>query len=264
MFAARQRAASGVDSFMGLVAIIGGTGLSQIDGFEITEARSMDTPYGDPSHNFEIGRYADHSFIFLARHGNPHHIPPHMINYRANLWALKHLDVESIIAVNAVGGIRPDLQMGEVVICDQIIDYTYAREHTFFEERIQHIDFTFPYDPALCRLLAEAAGELKGKMAEFDFSSTGVYGCTQGPRLESAAEIRRLSRDGCDVVGMTGMPEASLAAELDIRYAGLSLVINKAAGLDDQPISFDELEAELNLGMTRIRELLKITLKLLY
>lgn len=249
---------------MGLVAIIGGTGLSQIEGFEITEARSIDTPYGDPSHNFEIGRYADYPFIFLARHGNPHHIPPHMINYRANLWALKHLDVEKIIAVNVVGAIRPDLHMSEVVICDQIIDYTYGREHTFFEDRIQHIDFTFPYDLILCQKLVEAAAELKGKMTEFNFSKTCVYGCTQGPRLESAAEIRRLSRDGCDVVGMTGMPEASLAAELGIHYAGLSLVINKAAGLDNQPISFDKLEAELNVGMASVRELLKIALKLLH
>jgi len=246
---------------MGIVAIIGGTGLSQIDGFEITEARSMDTPYGDPSHNFEIGRFADRPFIFLARHGNPQHIPPHMINYRANLWALKHLDVEKIISVNAVGGIRTDLHMAEVVICDQIIDYTYGREHTFFEDRIQHVEFTFPYDPILCQQLVGAARELKAQMEEFTFSETGVYGCTQGPRLETAAEIKRLQRDGCDVVGMTGMPEASLAAELGIHYGGLSLVINKAAGLDNQPISFEELEPVLNEGMDRIKRLLKIVLK---
>lgn len=247
---------------MGLVAIIGGTGLSQIDGFEITEANSVTTPYGDPSANFEIGRYADHPVIFLARHGNPHHIPPHMINYRANLWALQELHVEKIIAVNAVGGIRADLQLAEVVICNQIIDYTAGRAHTFFDDRIQHIDFTFPYDPALCQQLAEAATQLKRKLHEFNFSETGVYGCTQGPRLETAAEIRRLSRDGCDVVGMTGMPEASLAAELGICYSGLSLVINKAAGLDDQPISPQKLESVLAEGMGRIKELLKIALKI--
>ena len=248
---------------MGLVAIIGGTGLSQIDGFEITGARSVDTPYGDPSHNFEIGRYGGRAFIFLARHGNPGHIPPHMINYRANLWALKHLDVEKIVAVNAVGGIRADLKVEEVVICDQIIDYTYGRDQTFFEDRIRHVDFTFPYDPVLCRQLADAAGELKGKMNEFNYSESGVYACTQGPRLETAAEIRRLRRDGCDVVGMTGMPEAVLAAELDIQYAGLSLVINKAAGLDNQPINLDELYSVLDKGMGKVRELLKIALKIL-
>jgi 5'-methylthioinosine phosphorylase len=248
---------------MGLVAIIGGTGLSQIDGFKITETRSVATPYGDPSHHFEIGRYADHPIVFLARHGNPHHIPPHMINYRANLWALKDLGVESIIAVNAVGGIRTDLQLAEVVICDQIIDYTAGREHTFFEDRIEHIDFTFPYDPDLCQQLAAAARQLIASMQEFRFSATGVYGCTQGPRLETAAEIRRLSADGCDVVGMTGMPEASLAAELGIRYSGLSLVINKAAGLDNQSISLDQLQAVLDEGMGRIVELLKIALKTL-
>jgi purine nucleoside phosphorylase len=186
-----------------------------------------------------------------------------MINYRANLWALKDLGVESIIAVNAVGGIRTDLQLAEVVICDQIIDYTAGREHTFFEDRIEHIDFTFPYDPDLCQQLAAAARQLSASMQEFRFSATGVYGCTQGPRLETAAEIRRLSADGCDVVGMTGMPEASLAAELGIRYSGLSLVINKAAGLDNQSISLDQLQAVLDEGMGRIVELLKIALKTL-
>ena len=248
---------------MGLVAIIGSTVLSKIEGFSIAEARSVPTPYGDPSQTLSIGRYADRPVVFLARHGDPHHIPPHMINYRANVWALQELGVESIIAVNAVGGIRADLKMAEVVICDQIIDYTAGRAHTFFEDRIEHTDFTFPYDRTLCQQLAKAARQLKSTMPEFEFSESGVYGCTQGPRLETAAEIRRLSRDGCDVVGMTGMPEASLAAELGIRYCGMSLVINKAAGLDDQPIAMAQLRSVLAEGMGRVVELLKIALEML-
>lgn len=245
---------------MTTVGIIGGTGLSRIDGFEILEARSLETPYGDPSHSFELGRDQEHAFIFLARHGYPGHIPPHLVNYRANLWALNQLGAEKIIAVNAVGAIRQDLEVGDVVICDQIIDYTYGRANTYFEDRIQHVDFTRPYDPATCDLLERAAGDLHARKASFRCRRGGVYGCTQGPRLETAAEIERMRRDGCDVVGMTAMPETSLAAELAIPIASLALVVNPAAGPDTPPVDLSALEGVLERGMADIRELLALFL----
>lgn len=242
------------------IGIIGGTGLGRIDGFEIHEARSLETPYGDPSHSLEFGRVGERPFIFIARHGNPGHIPPHLVNYRANLWALKQLGAGEIVAVNSVGAIDPTLRVKEVVICDQIIDYTFGRAHTYFEDRIHHVDFTNPYDPALCARLAAAAESLQSRDAQFHYRRGGVYGCTQGPRLESAAEIARMGRDGCDVVGMTGMPEAALAAELGIPFASLALVINPAAGLGAEPITLAGLEGVIGEGVAAVSELLRLFL----
>jgi 5'-methylthioadenosine phosphorylase/5'-methylthioinosine phosphorylase len=235
-------------------AIIGGTGLSQLDGFTITSTQQLETPFGSPSAPYIFGSINGKEIIFLARHGNPHTIPPHKINYQANIWGLKQLGVSEIIAVAAVGGITAAMAPAHIAIPDQIIDYSYGREHTFFAdalETVTHIDFTFPYSKKLRSRLIQTA--TKENMA---ISSTGTYGCTQGPRLESAAEIKRMERDGCDLVGMTGMPEAALAKELNIDYAAIAIVANWGAGKSEGEISMTEIEQHLKKGMTNVSQLL--------
>jgi len=237
------------------LAIIGGTGLSQIDNLEIIDRQSLQTPYGEPSSAFTIAKLHGKKLIFLARHGNPHRIPPHKINYRANIWGLKQLGADEIIGVAAVGGITPAMEPGHIAIPDQIIDYSYDREHSFFSddlEHVTHIDFTLPYSQALRERLCLAATQ-----AGIAFSSTGTYGCTQGPRLETAAEIKRMARDGCDLVGMTGMPEAALARELELAYANVSVVANWGAGVIEGEITMAEIERNLQFGMDNAMALLK-------
>lgn len=177
-------------------AIIGGTGLTQLTGFKLHRAQLIDTPYGRPSAEILRGEYGGREVLFLARHGHPHRVPPHQVNYRANLWALKQAGADAVLAVNAVGGIHAAMGAGHFCVPHQIIDYTYGREQTFFEgdiDHVTHIDFSYPYDEALReRLIGALAAE------GFAFSSHGVYGCTQGPRLETVAEIVRMERDGCD------------------------------------------------------------------
>ncbi len=235
-------------------AIVGGTGLTELPGLLLREAVAIDTPYGPPSANILRGDYAGREVLFLARHGHPHRIPPHQVNYRANLWALREAGAQAVIAVNAVGGIHPAMGAGHLCVPHQLIDYTYGREHTFFEgdiEHVTHIDFSFPYDEALRQLLID------GLAAEgYLFSSHGVYGCTQGPRLETAAEIARMERDGCDIVGMTGMPEAVLARELALPYACLALVVNPAAGMAQGVITMAEIELALAEGISKTRAVL--------
>lgn len=239
---------------MTVYAIIGGTGLTQLDGLSIDAELVMETPYGAPSAPILRGDYAGRTVLFLARHGHPHRIPPHQVNYRANLWALKQAGAEAIVAVNAVGGIHPAMPAGHFCVPQQIIDYTYGRAQTFFEGellQVTHIDFSEPYDARLRAALIEA---LQTERAVF--SDHGVYGCTQGPRLETAAEILRLERDGCDLVGMTGMPEAALARELELPYACLALVVNPAAGKSSAPITMAAIEQVLAQGMSTIRSVL--------
>lgn len=235
-------------------AIIGGTGLTKLDGLTIKAALHIDTPYGAPSAAVLKGDYAGREVLFLARHGHPHRIPPHQVNYRANLWALREAGAEAIIAVNAVGGIHAAMGTGHFCLPHQIIDYTYGREHSFFEgelEHVTHVDFSHPYDAGLRAKLAQAL------TAEYSaFSSHGVYGCTQGPRLETVAEIARMERDGCDIVGMTGMPEAALARELVLPYACLALVVNSAAGKSRALISMAEIERALEEGMGTVKAVL--------
>ncbi len=235
------------------LAIIGGTGLTQLEGLSIIKHEQINTPYGSPSAEIVTGELNQCEIIFLARHGNPHSIAPHKINYRANLWALKQLGVEQIIAVAAVGGINSDMAPAHLAIPDQIIDYSYGRKHTFFEEEaVTHIDFTYPYNQELrSRLICAAA------KANIKISPLGTYGCTQGPRLETAAEIRRMEKDGCDLVGMTGMPEAALAKELGMAYASISVVANWAAGKSEGEITMAEIERHLHKGMANTAELLK-------
>ncbi|MDB5806011.1 MAG: 5-methylthioadenosine phosphorylase [Betaproteobacteria bacterium] len=240
-----------------MYAIIGGTGLNKLAHLEIVRREVMRTPYGEPSGALTFGQLGGRDVVFLARHGYGHTIPPHRINYRANMWALRDAKVDGVLAVTSVGGIRKEFGTGVLVAPDQIIDYTYSRGHTYFDGTgapVTHVDFTWPYTQALReRLLAaaSAAGEL--------VHDGGVYGATQGPRLETAAEIARMQRDGCDLVGMTGMPEAALARELHLPYACLSMVVNHAAGLGDskQMISVEHLDEMAQKAMERVHRILE-------
>jgi len=236
------------------IAIIGGTGLTALENLVIEDEKLVDTPWGEASAPIVTGRLGKRQVLFLARHGNPHRIPPHQVNYRANLWALRDAGARSIIAVNAVGGIHPEMGPPSIVIPDQLIDYTYGRAHTYFEgdlSSVTHIDFTAPYAAGLRQKLLDA-----GAACSIPCRAAAVYGATQGPRLETAAEIRRLERDGCDIVGMTGMPEAALAAELELDYACLALVVNWAAGKSDHIITMDEIQAAIDEGMDAVMRLL--------
>jgi len=237
------------------LAIIGGTGLTSLKNLEILNREVVHTPYGEPSGPLTHGAICGQEVMFVARHGYGHTIPPHKVNYRANIWALKEAGAERIIAVNAVGGIRADMTPGRIVIPDQIIDYTWNRINTYFEEgltHVTHIDFTEPYCEALRALLMAGARSIG-----LDAVEEGVYATTQGPRLETRAEIDKLERDGCDLVGMTGMPEAALARELDICYACVAVVANMAAGRGEGEITMEEIEQNLIVGMDKVRSLLE-------
>ncbi|MDX1756629.1 MAG: S-methyl-5'-thioinosine phosphorylase [Marinobacter sp.] len=236
------------------VGIIGGTGLTKLNGLAIDGEREVETPWGDPSAPLVFGQLDGQEVVFLARHGDPHRIPPHQVNYRANLWALREAGVETVVGVNAVGGIHPEMGPAQVVVPDQLIDYTWGRACTYFEGELEattHIDFTDPYTPAAREILIRKAGEAGVACSDF-----GVYAATQGPRLETAAEIRRLERDGCDLVGMTGMPEAVLAMELKMNYVCLALVVNWAAGKTDHIITMEEIEQAIDKGMSGVKRIL--------
>jgi len=240
---------------MAKLAIIGGTGLTSLKGLEITRSEVINTPYGEPSAPLIFGELEGNEIIFLPRHGTSHTIPPHKVNYRANLWALKESGVEQVIAVNAVGGIRPDMSPGRLIIPNQIIDYTWSRINTFFEEglsEVVHIDFTEPYCETLRQKLMHSASEVGLQVI-----GEGTYAATQGPRLETAAEIDRLERDGCDLVGMTGMPEAALARELELCYACIAVVANMGAGRGEEEITMEMIERHLVKGMADVRTVLE-------
>ena len=216
-----------------MIAIIGGPGFGSLFGLKHGSSSHIETQYGEVS--IEKGLLLGKPVIFLPRHGNPPRTPPHLINYRANIKALWDRGVKNIIALNAVGSIDHSIQVPSVIVPDQIIDYTNGREHTFFDDEIRHIDFTNPFDNQLRQEL------VRGSQGSSELKSFGVYGCTQGPRLETAAEIRRLRKDGCDVVGMTLMPEASLARELGMAYASICFVVNEGAGIRDDLIKSDAI-----------------------
>jgi 5'-methylthioinosine phosphorylase len=245
-----------------LLAIIGGTGLTALKALEITRREMVSTPYGEPSGPVTHGELCGREVIFLARHGYGHTIPPHKVNYRANLWALRHIGVDRVIAVAAVGGIRPDMEPGCLVFPDQIVDYTWSRCHTFFEadlSHVTHIDFTHPYSEDLRNILIKAA-----RQAGLNARENGTYGATQGPRLETAAEIARMERDGCDLVGMTGMPEAALAREIGLSYATCAVVANWAAGKSKKNITMEEIQRNLVGGIDKVRILLRHIIPLVY
>jgi len=239
---------------MAKFAIIGGSGFGQIKELNITQQKIVQTPYGEPSAPLVFGEFGGQEIIFLARHGEGHTIPPHQINYRANIWALKAAGIEHIVGMGAVGGIRQDMPPGCLAIPDQIIDYTWGRAHTFFEQqqsKVVHVDFTDPYCEKLRASLIEAA-----QLAGVELVPNGTYGATQGPRLETAMEINRMERDGSDLVGMTGMPEAALARELELSYASCAVVANWGAGRGDGPITWAEIEASLDEGMDKAKAVL--------
>ncbi|SOD40845.1 S-methyl-5'-thioinosine phosphorylase [Nitrosovibrio sp. Nv4] len=240
-----------------MLAIIGGTGMTQLACLEISHRKIMTTPYGEPSGPLTFGEINDNKVVFLARHGYGHTIPPHEVNYRANLWALHSLKLSRVISVTSVGGIRADLTPGTVAIPDQIIDYTHGRKSTYYDvidRPVTHIDFTEPYCQLTRTRLLEAAERANERVID-----GGVYGATQGPRLETAAEVTRMERDGVDLVGMTGMPEAALAKELGLCYATVAVVANYAAGRETSAhaISLEDAHAVLEKAMVGVRNILE-------
>ncbi|HVL58112.1 MAG TPA: S-methyl-5'-thioinosine phosphorylase [Burkholderiaceae bacterium] len=245
-----------------MYAIIGGSGLAKLADLQLKRREVMRTPYGDPSCALSFGALDGADVVFLARHGYGHTIAPQDINYRANIWALREAGVAGIVSVATVGGIRQGLQPGDLVVPDQIIDYTVGRASTFFEgpdSPVTHIDFTLPYSDDVRSRIARCAAALGERVI-----AGATYGCTQGPRLETAAEIRRMERDGCDLVGMTGMPEAALARELDLPYATIAVVANHAAGKGDSAtaISIERIGKVLDTAMIRVRRILAAFAKL--
>lgn len=240
-----------------MLAIIGGSGLTQLPNLRITNRQVIRTPYGEPSGPLTFGKIRDRDVAFLARHGYGHTIPPHLVNYRANIWALHSQKVKRVVSVAAVGGIRSDLLPGAIAFPDQVIDYTYGRKHTFFDttnRAVTHVDFTHPYSERLRQKCLQAA-----KLAGEYFVAGGVYGASQGPRLETAAEIDRMERDGAHMVGMTGMPEAALAREIGLEYATIAVVANFAAGRGTsiKAISLEQAHGVLEQAMGRVRNILE-------
>ncbi|MDE3011442.1 MAG: S-methyl-5'-thioinosine phosphorylase [Pseudomonadota bacterium] len=240
-----------------MLAIIGGSGLSQLANLQITRRQVVRTPYGEPSSPATFGLLGGVEIVFLARHGYGHTLAPHEINYRANVWALRELGAGEVIAVNSVGSIAPHLAPGSLVVPDNIIDYTSGRPLTFFEgadQPVTHVDFTWPFSAAVRAALLASARD--AGLAAHD---GGVYAATNGPRLESAAEIERLARDGAAMVGMTGMPEAALARELDLPYAMLALAVNWAAGRGDSAdkVVLADIATILDEGMVRVRRVIE-------
>jgi len=240
-----------------MLAIIGGSGLTQLSNLEVTRRLAVRTPYGEPSGALTFGRIAGVEVVFLARHGYGHTIAPHEVNYRANIWALREQEVRGVISVASVGGIRADMRPGVVAVPHQIIDYTWGRKNTFFEggeQPVTHIDFTEPYSVSLRQRILEAAGACGETVAD-----NAIYAACQGPRLETAAEIDRLERDGADVVGMTGMPEAALAREAGLEYAAIAVVANFAAGRGDSlhGVRLENIEPVLQQSLARVRRIIE-------
>ena len=242
---------------MALLAILGGSGLSKLGIMEVTQRKVVRTPYGEPSGALTFGRIRKREVAFLARHGYGHTIAPHEVNYRGNIWALKDAGADTVISVASVGGIRKDALPGMLMLPDQVIDYTWGRPSTFFEGAgvpVNHIDFTEPYSREVRRRLLECAKACGERILD-----GGVYAATQGPRLETAAEITRLERDGAHIVGMTGMPEAVLAREVSLDYATIAVVANYAAGRGDsaRAVPLDKIGDILDEAMGRVRRIIE-------
>ncbi len=234
------------------LGLIGGTGLNHWG--QTVRMHELESTYGTPSAAVAEFQVAGLQVFFLPRHGAGHNIPPHAINYRANIDRLRQVEVDGIIAVNAVGGIAGHCPPGTLCLPDQLIDYTWGRVHSFSmsaDDDLQHVDFTHPFSAQLRTGLIHAAGQ-----AKLEVTRTGCLGVMQGPRLETATEIQRLARDGCDLVGMTNMPEAALAREAALEYACLCVVANNAAGLDDEPLSMAGITSTLASVMLNVRKLL--------
>jgi 5'-methylthioadenosine phosphorylase len=241
------------------LGVITGSGLYEIKGLHMREKKKISTPFGKPSAEYFIGQIKNREIVFLPRHGTHHNLPPHMINYRANIWGFKKLGIEKIISVSAVGGIKRGLKPGDIVVLDQIVDMTKKRKSTFYDGKsgVIHIDFTHPYCPEMRQLILKA-----GKRARVSLKNGGTYIAVEGPRLETAAEIKAFGRFGCDVVGMTGMPEASLAREVELCYINISVVANYAAGISKQKLTTKEVMQEMAASTEKIKRLLKETFSL--
>ncbi len=240
-----------------MLGIIGGSGLTQLSNLQAMRREAVRTPYGEPSGAVTLGKLNGREVAFIARHGYGHTIPPHAVNYRANIWALHSLGVERVVSVASVGGIRADMKPGAIAVPHQIIDYTHGRRQTFFDgpdNPVTHVDFTHPYCEKLRQALQRAA-----KAAGLPLLADGVYAATQGPRLESAAEINRLERDGADMVGMTGMPETGLAREIGLCYATVAVIVNWAAGRGDSAeiVHLESIRAVLTEAIGTVRVLLE-------
>jgi 5'-methylthioinosine phosphorylase len=238
------------------LAVIGGTGLYRLAALRDAEAMEGDTPHGWPSGPVRVGTLAGRRVGFLARHGEGHSLPPHRVNYRANLWRLKQLGATRVLAINTVGGIGDAFGPRVLAAPDQLIDYTWGRTSSFWDEEggdVLHVDFADPYTPSLRGRVLDA-----GRAAGVAVHDGGCYGATQGPRLETRAEIARMRRDGCDLVGMTGMPEAGLARELGLEYACLAVVANWAAGCGDEAeITMAEVLANVEAASAGLPPLLE-------
>ncbi len=243
-----------------LLAVIGGSGLTRLDGLNIVRREKITTDFGIPSAELSFGKFDGQDIVFLARHGDDHSVPPHKINYRANIWALKSVGAKQIIGVAAVGGITQSAAPGKIAIPDQLIDYTSGRNCTYYHgagSGVTHVDFSWPYSHEVRTKLIRAAREI-----DIDVIANGTYGCTNGPRLETAAEIARMEQDGCDLVGMTGMPEACLAREAGLDYVCCAVVANWAAGKMDAEITMREIERNLARGLEETLSLLESYMRL--
>lgn len=240
------------------IGLIGGSGLYDIEGLNVMEEVSLSTPFGSPSSTYKIGKIHGAEIAFLARHGTSHNFPPHKVNYRANIWGFKSLGVQRLISVNAVGGINRLLQPGDIVLADQIIDFTYGnRISTFYEQdKVVHVDFTSPYCSDIRDYLINAS-----ENAGIDAIKTGTYICVNGPRLETAKEIKFFSSIGGDIVGMTAMPEAVLARELEICMVSLCVVTNYAAGISGSKLTTSEVVATMETSIDKIKSIIKETVK---
>ena len=244
-----------------MLAIIGGSGLTRLSTLAVARREVVRTPYGEPSSALVFGQIAGRDVVFLARHGHGHTIPPHRVNYRANLWALQKSGVASILAVASVGAISDEYAMGDLVLPHQLIDYTSGRENTFFDggdREVVHVDFTHPYTAQLREQCLAAA-----RNAGIRLHSSGVYAAVSGPRLETAAEIDRLGRDGATMVGMTGMPETVLSREIGVAYAAIAVVVNDAAGRGESAlaVSMESIVGVLEKAMEKVRALIDQVVK---
>ena len=241
------------------LALVGGTGLTELD--ENVKSISVDTPYGAPSAPIREVQSGPVRLLFLPRHGNPHRFPPHCVNYQANIWALREVGADHVLAVSAVGGVCEPYGPATLAAPDQLIDYTWGRNHTFCDSEhveLEHVDFTRPYEGPLRRTLLKVA-----RAASIDVVDGGCIGVFQGPRLESSAEVEKARRDGCHMAGMTSLPEAGLARELGLDYAGLAVVSNWGAGVTGMPLSEDDIAETLKEPMMRVRTLVNALLKAL-
>ncbi len=241
-----------------MLGVIGGSGLYEVDGVEVLEEVEVKTPWGEPSDKYILTQIEGKKVVFLPRHGRGHKFPPHLINFRANLWGFRKLGVNKILSVSAVGGINPLLKAGDFVLSNQFLDFTKSRQSTFYEgiyskfdeedtkndlvnqylkdKRVVHIDVSEPFCPQLQKSLQNTLGKLG-----YNYLSNATYAATEGPRLETAAEIKALSTLGADIVGMTLVPEIVLARELAMHFVSLSVVTNLAAGISKDRLTSDEV-----------------------